>query len=254
MTRWILALCFLGFSASLKASSAKAVEHISLSYLEHPSVVSRAIPIVREAYHAAGIKLDLVAMPASRLLSAILQGQIDGDVLLAEDIIYPYSDIMPVGPPLSSVTFVLLCQKQVDCTAEVLGDPRITIASTDESYNSVIRRIPSAKGSRIYKVNYLGKMPELVASGHFEYAFYVLSNDWPVPDTVASLKRLSLFESHAYHVLHKKHQGIAPIIHQAIANVLAKEAEGISVRLFKDIQPWPATLQALHPKYLPGDR
>ncbi|MDF2177146.1 hypothetical protein P2G88_02665 [Aliiglaciecola sp. CAU 1673] len=236
MTRWVCALSLLCLSANLKANAVEPLTKISLSYLEHPSVVTRAIPIVRDAYQALGIELELVAMPASRLISSILQGQLDGDVVLAEDIFYPYPDIIAVGPPLSSVTFVLLCQPRVDCTAEILGNPTITIASTDESYNSVVRRIPNAAGSHIYKVNYLGKMPELVASGHFDYAFYVMSNDWPVPEGVKKLKRLPLFESYAYHVLHKKHADLVPRLHQAIANVLASEHEGVTSRAFTDVR------------------
>ncbi len=219
MLRFSLVLVFLVFFP-LRVFPAQT-DVLEISYLNHPSITGLALPIIKNAYQAAGIQAHFVEMPANRLLQLIDAGITDGDVLLAEEIFAPFNNIIKVGPPLTAVRFVLLCQPKLRCDHSVLSDSKVTLVSTDQSMRVIKAKYPQTQDTQFYNVNFLGKLPALLTSAHFDYAIYVMSKDWPIPKELSHLTVFPLFDSHAYHVLHKKHAALAEKIAPEIARQLA---------------------------------
>ncbi|AZZ96352.1 hypothetical protein [Pseudoalteromonas sp. R3] len=212
---WVVVLC--ASSASVGATP------LTISYLQHPSVRDQALPLIRAAYAQAGIKANFIAMPAHRVLHEITAEHTDGDVILAQEIFAPFKDVISVGPALTEVDFVLLCVTSVPCDNSVLVATPSTIVATDQSKRVLLTKYPQAQRNQFYQINNLGKLPELLNLHRFDYAIFVVSTQWPLPDSLAHLNVHHLFSSKAYHVLHKKHASVAAEISLAIATVKAQK-------------------------------
>ncbi|CCQ09243.1 hypothetical protein PALB_800 [Pseudoalteromonas luteoviolacea B = ATCC 29581] len=174
------------------------------------------MPIVKQAYQRAGIKAEFVELPAHRLLQEISAEHTDGDVLHAQEIFKPFSNIIKVGPPITKVDYVLLCSHNVLCDNSVLISSPETIVASDQSMRVIGYQFPSAKGRRFYQLNNLAQLPELLVEKRFNYAIYIVSTEWPLPKSLTHLKMYHLFESEAYHTLHKKHHAIAQKVGKAL--------------------------------------
>ncbi|MCG7537226.1 hypothetical protein [Pseudoalteromonas sp. OOF1S-7] len=196
---------------------------LTISYLQHPSVRDQALPLVRAAYAQAGIKANFIAMPAHRVLHEITAEHTDGDVILAQEIFAPFKDVISVGPALTEVEFVLLCVASVPCNNSVLVATPSTIVATDQSKRVLFTKYPQAQRNHFYQINNLGKLPELLNVHRFDYAIFVVSTQWPLPDSLAHLNVHHLFSSKAYHVLHKKHASLAAQLSLAIATIKAQK-------------------------------
>ncbi|TMP26832.1 hypothetical protein CWB99_17190 [Pseudoalteromonas rubra] len=196
---------------------------LTISYLQHPSVRDQALPLVQAAYAQAGIKANFIAMPAHRVLHEITAEHTDGDVILAQEIFAPFKDVISVGPALTEVDFVLLCVANVPCDNSVLVATPSTIVATDQSKRVLLTKYPQAQRNQFYQINNLGKLPELLNLHRFDYAVFVVSTQWPLPDSLAHLNVHHLFSSKAYHVLHKKHASMAAQLSLAIATVKAQK-------------------------------
>ncbi|WP_462163409.1 hypothetical protein [Pseudoalteromonas xiamenensis] len=204
------------------ASEQKAATQLRISYLNHPSVLSFALPIVKSAYLRAGIDAEFIELPAHRLLQEIDAGHTDGDVIHAQEIFTPFSNIMKVGPPLTRVEYLLLCAPDVPCDNSVLISSPETIVATDQSKRVITSQYPSARNRNFYPLNFLGKLPELLNTHRFNYAIYIVSSEWPLPESLQHLQMHPLFSSEAYHILHKRFAKLAPVIGKAIEEELEK--------------------------------
>ncbi|MEC4088238.1 hypothetical protein [Pseudoalteromonas rubra] len=211
----VIILCT--FSASLFATP------LTISYLQHPSVRDQALPLIQAAYNQAGIKANFVAMPAHRVLHEITAQHTDGDVILAREIFAPFKDVIAVGPALTEVEFVLLCVANVPCDNSVLVATPSTIVATDQSKRVLLNKYPHANRNTFYHINNLAKLPELLNVHRFDYAIFVVSTQWPLPDSLSHLHVHHLFRSKAYHVMHKKHAGLAAQLALAISTVKAQK-------------------------------
>ncbi|KZN43851.1 hypothetical protein JL49_05340 [Pseudoalteromonas luteoviolacea] len=196
---------------------------LTISYIDHPSVLNQALPLVAQAYQAERIDVDFVAIPSHRLINEIQAQHIDGDVILAKEIFSPYKELIAVGPPLTKVQFVLLCVEGVPCNLQVLQTSPKTILATDESMRVILNKFPTSRRNRYYQLNQLGKLPHLLQEKRFEYAIYVMSSSWPIPQALEHLNRHTLFETPAYHVVHKKHAAIANRIAPRLTAILNKQ-------------------------------
>lgn len=193
---------------------------LKISYLNHPSIVNVAMPIIQKAYDSLGINVQFIESPAHRLLQEIQSDHTDGDVIHAQEIFSPFPDIIKVGPPLTRVDYVLLCAENVPCDHSVLMSGTEQIVATDQSKRVIISKYPEAKNKEFYQLNFLGKLPELLITHRFNYAIYIVAKDWPLPESLTHLQMHHLFESEAYHILHKRHQDIADQVGNAIKQQL----------------------------------
>lgn len=198
---------------------------LKISYLNHPSVVNIALPIVKKAYESLGIEVQFIESPAHRLLQEIQSNHTDGDVIHAQEIFNTFPDIIKVGPPLTRVDYVLLCAENVPCDHSVLMSGVDQIVATDQSKRVIISKYPEAKNKEFYQLNFLGKLPELLITHRFNYAIYIVAKDWPLPQSLTHLQMFHLFESEAYHILHKRHEDIAKHVGKAIEQQLKQPSE-----------------------------
>ncbi|MCF2857638.1 hypothetical protein L1286_09160 [Pseudoalteromonas sp. SMS1] len=217
----ILMFSVASFATDKRTDAAK----LTISYIDHPSVVNKALPLIEKAYKAEKISVDFVAIPSHRLINEIQSQHTDGDVILAKEIFAPYKELIAVGPPLTKVQFVLLCVEKVPCNQRVIQTSPKTILATDESMRVILNKFPTSRRNRYYQLNQLGRLPHLLQEQRFEYAIYVMSSSWPIPQALEHLNRHVLFETHAYHVVHKKHAEIADKIAGRITEILDSNAK-----------------------------
>ncbi|KZN29735.1 hypothetical protein N475_05405 [Pseudoalteromonas luteoviolacea DSM 6061] len=212
----ILTFSVASFATENQVTSTK----LTISYIDHPSILNKALPLIEKAYQAENINVDFVAIPSHRLINEIQSQHTDGDVILAKEIFAPYKELIAVGPPLTKVQFVLLCVESVPCNQRVIQTSPKTILATDESMRVILNKFPTSRRNRYYQLNQLGRLPHLLQEQRFEYAIYVMSSSWPIPQALEHLNRHVLFESHAYHVVHKKHAALAEKIAVRITEIL----------------------------------
>ncbi len=207
-------LCLKGFSSEKEPQ-------LRISYIEHPSVQQTALPLVKLAYKNAGIDAKFIRLPDFRFVNEIHHENIDGDVVQIDFIIDKHSELKRVGPPISEVEFLLICSKKVECKKTVLGDKDIAIVTTDIGRRAIKTLFPQAANNRYFIVNHLGRMPKILATGHADYAFYIVSSSWSRPAELTSLQQITLFKSKAYHILHQRHEELAKRIAPEIEALLA---------------------------------
>lgn len=223
---FLLSLCSSPIKAEQTENASKAsattpkTTSLKISYLNHPSVVKIAMPIVQRAYESLGIEVQFIESPAHRLLQEIQSHHTDGDVIHAQEIFNTFPEIIKVGPALTKVDYVLLCAENMPCDHSVLMSGIDQIVATDQSKRVIISKYPEAKSREFYQLNFLGKLPELLISHRFNYAIYIVAKDWPLPQSLTHLQMYHLFESEAYHILHKRHEDIAKQVAKAIEQQL----------------------------------
>ncbi|WP_462159608.1 hypothetical protein [Pseudoalteromonas sp. GB56] len=194
---------------------------LRISYIEHPSVQQTALPLVKMAYQNAGIDAKFIRLPDFRFVNEIHHENIDGDVVQIDFIIDKHAELKRVGPPISEVEFLLICTKRVECSNRILGDKDIAIVTTDIGRRAIKTLFPQAANNRYFIVNHLGRMPKILATGHADYAFYIVSSSWSRPADLITLQHITLFKSEAYHILHERHADIAERIAPQIEALLA---------------------------------
>lgn len=200
-----------------------AAEPLKISYLKHPNVTGWALPLVQEAYQQAGIETQLFSSPSRRVIEDIDSGRSDGDVLISEQAIMHNPNIITVGPAITHLDIILLCNPEVVCNKTVLGDRNSVILATELSMLDIQKRYPRAKLNPFYNINLYTKLPEMLKSKRFNYAIYAISADKPMPKVLKGLNIVRFYQSKAFHVLAKRHQKIAKKLEKHLAKLLAEK-------------------------------
>lgn len=214
MARYIVSLVLLLFSAYGQSKLLK------LSYLNHPNVTGYALPLIKQAYQDAGVDVAIHEAPSLRGFEEILSQRSDGNILVSLDLALLDPDIITVGPPIIDLEIVLLCAPQVKCDKTVLGNSKKVIVATQTSMKDLQQRYPRAKLNPFYTVNLYDRLPKMIANQRFDYAIFAISPNLPMPAHLKKLQTFVLYNTTAYHILHKRQQHIADKVAPFIAKQL----------------------------------
>jgi hypothetical protein len=198
-------------------------QKLVFSYVNHPVIVERILPMLEKAYGRLGIEVAFVMQPSARNLKLVAQGVTDGEAVYSDLLINSYPNLLIVEPPFFTSIFVLLCHKSVVCQQQKLSDASKTLVLTDASREGLQIKYEQDLKMQLYSINSLDRIPQLIESGKMTYGIYVTTEDDKSLDDFHNLQATSLFTTNTYHILNEKHQGLIPSVSASIMAVLAEK-------------------------------
>lgn len=216
----IITICFLFTPISFG-------EQLTISYVNHPRVIDKYLPIVKQAYSNIGLSPNFVKMTPSRGLKSLKTGFIDGDVIRMERHIDSESNLISVPPILTKVTTYLICSVEVECNLSVLSDKEkvvlVNIASVDELLSQLNIDIKAT----LYQLENIGVFTQLLNTKRFQYMIYPFESNEIPKELSNDFNYLKLIESNSFHVILKKHSHLIPRLSIEIKKGLA-DSENIN--------------------------
>ena len=152
---------------SLVATCARAElpPSLSFSYVKHPVIEQRLLPVLLETYRRLGVQLELESHPSARNLRNLSRGLVDGDVAISDILARPYPNLIAVEPALLESVFVLLCFHRRKCHPSVLFADYETVLCTDSGRAALTAQYPEALKANLYPINHLDTLPKMINSG-----------------------------------------------------------------------------------------
>lgn len=203
-------------------TSVELPEEMIFSYVDHPTMVERLIPITRAAYEKLGISTRYVIQPSNRNLRFVDDGSVDGDVGYMKLVIGGYPNVMPVPPAVVSGIFVLLCAPSIDCEPSLLTESNVTVAMTSAIQKGIVGHYGNEFSAKLYIVNNISVLPELLKKNRVRYAIYATSPDqmWRLKEE--AFNHRILFDANVYHIINRKYAHMQHMISKALAESIAE--------------------------------
>lgn len=221
--RFYLVLLFLCVVKQAGAEQTKP-EKLTFSYVRHPVIVKKLIPIIKETYARIGIEIELLPQPSKRNLKLVSSGLVDGEVAFTEALAHGYTNLLIIKPRLSQGKFVLLCRKPLACNQSVLADEDQTVVVTDTSLTRLQQLFSERLKVDFYPINEINKIPKLVFQKRFDYGIYILninSKEAPYPELIDFYV---LHNTNTVHILNDKLTYIEEMVSKSLAEVLAEKS------------------------------
>jgi hypothetical protein len=203
-----IAVCLFTLSASVISQSADD-KKMTISYVVYPQVEGY-VALIKEIYTELGFKVTLLATPSTRGLILLNEGAVDADVVRVKRTVQHYPNAILVEPALKIGKLVLLCRKDVICGASVLHSKNEVLLSSD----AVAPYLAELKvTARIVKPQGTANVIDMLKAKRADYAFFIIDGqiDFTQDFHIVDIKEISVF-----HVIHKKHLDLLPLIQQKI--------------------------------------
>jgi hypothetical protein len=195
---------------------------MTFSYVNHPTMKNRLIPITEIAYKKLGVRTQFVPQPSNRNLRLVESGDVDGDVGYMKIVSSGYNNLIALEPPVVSGIFVLLCRPELICAESVLFDSSETMVTTSATVEGAQKRYQQPFQINPYIVNNINVIPDFISKKRFRYALYATSQSemWRVGKE--SIKHIELFDASVHHTLNEKYESFVPLISAAIAQAIVE--------------------------------
>ncbi|MCC2618275.1 hypothetical protein LJ739_18605 [Aestuariibacter halophilus] len=221
----IVVVC-LSLSALCSAAQPEALpSSLTLSYVNHPAITGRFIPLIREAYRRLDIDVTFVEQPSARNLMFADKGIVDGDVAYSDLLFKEYTSLIPVGPSLTDVTFLLLCHGELPCNRELLFQAGETFVLTAASMDGMQRLYADVIRADLYTINHLSRIPELVSDGRFHYGIYVVTPQTSHLLDSLNVASVELHTTYTHHLLNIKHAALATRVAPILEQLLGQQSD-----------------------------
>lgn len=222
---WLLFVVALCFPTCVRSADTIKPEVMTISYVNHPYIVKRVLPLLKEAYEDIGINVDFVRQPSKRNLRLLSKGLTDADAAYSDLLVAEYDNITTVGPAFLDSIFVLLCHSGVPCSKDVLFDSENTVIITDASQDGVKAIFGEAVNARFYSINSLDRIPKLIDGERANYGVYVFTKSGLANAQFPTLNAVELFITQTYHVIHKRHAHLVKSLDRAIRKAQVRHME-----------------------------
>ncbi|MGJ8680035.1 hypothetical protein [Paraglaciecola sp.] len=211
----------------IKLNAQDYPESMTFSYVNHPVIVNKVIPLIEKTYLKLDIKTRFILQPSLRNLKAVNNELVDGDVAYSDLLLKGYDELIKIRPKLMDSVFVLLCKPSIVCNQQVLFDSKQTFAATDSSKSGLDIWFDNTLSASFYAINDLSVIPKLISENRVQYGVYVLGKDQQVPFDVQKLNLAPLFTTSTFHTVHKKYAFMKDEIGQALAISMQEMANEI---------------------------
>lgn len=225
---WSLTLVF--YSALLSASATQQVEackvppKVTFSSIEHPKVQNFIQPLIADVYGKVGIKTEFLIVSSYRDLMLVANKQLMGSVVFAEDIIDIIPELIKVNPPISKMSYVLLCSKEARCDSAVLtaDNSDAKIVTTNAMAKSLSRRYPGLNQQRLLPTSEMKNVMSFIRKERVSYGVYPISDRTKggLGELPPDLNHAILYDIDSYHVLNKDYACLLPLIEPVLESAL----------------------------------
>lgn len=219
--------CLIGLLASGEAfsSDTERAQILTLSYVKHPIIEQEIIPLLEDAYAELDIQVKFIEQPSARNLLQASRGITDGDVAYSDLLVKRYPNLLKVEPGFLDSQFVLLCRASRLCSPDILRDADAVVVLTDATRDGMKAIFSDDLRARLYAINYLHMIPELIDGEKFDYGVYVTTTAGLGLQPFAKLQSVKLFKTRTHHILHEKHRELVPRISEAIKRAALRRQE-----------------------------
>ncbi len=218
-------LCFLiclTFLVALGTRSTRLqAEPLTFSHIEAASGAPLSEAILREAYHALGISIEMEALPASRALTFANQGKTDGELFRIK--IGPkYSNLIRIDEPLFQVE-VMVFTKYVEFPVQGVESIRPYEIGIINGIKLVERL---TQGMQVTKVTSGVQLIRMLDKKHIDIALLgrLSGLQYWKNTQVEGIKILEppVDSRNVYHYLHKRHHALVPQVEQRLKQLRAE--------------------------------
>ncbi|GAB2998840.1 hypothetical protein [Psychrosphaera aestuarii] len=201
-------------------------KQLVFSSLRHPKIQKDIQPVLKRAYKRLGIEVDFVVTSSYRDLLLVSENKLMGSAAFAEDIIDTVPNVLPVYPPLTAMSYVLLCQKGVVCDSSIFNNsdnPEAIVVSTAMS-KGLKDHYPQIRDDRLTTTNEVKNVIRYLKENRVNYGIYPISDK-----TKGGLKEIPpnvnysiLYDLQTFHVISKQISCLLPKIEFALREELHK--------------------------------
>ncbi len=190
--------------------------HFNITLMDYPGALERYGKPLTKAYQTLGIDVEFTKLGKGITLNQTNQGTFDGDLMRAQGIEKSYANLMAVGEPLATANIVVLCQKYIVCTNELLSSKEIEVHSV-KGVKLWNKAIEGTSASVKYQDS-LSILKELFLAKKINYMVFTLDDSGFFSADVlnATVMKEPLLTVKTHHYIHKKHNAIADELSKAI--------------------------------------
>jgi hypothetical protein len=186
---------------------------MTISYVVYPQVEGY-VALIKDVYTELGFKVTLLSTPSTRGLILLNAGEVDADVVRVRRTVEQYPNAVLVEPALKVGKLVLLCRKDVICETSVLHSKNEVLLSSDAVTPYLAKLKVSA---RIVKPQGNVNVVDMLKAQRADYAFFLIDGQI---DFTPDFNMVDIQEISVFHVIHKKHAAMLPLIQQKIIEKL----------------------------------
>lgn len=124
---FILLCCLISFSSYTEDKIKDGTSFI-ISHVSHPKIDS-INKIIQQVYSSLGFKVEFIPVPSRRGISLLNDGIVDADSIRMIESVKNYENILLIEPAILNLKVVLICQRGMPCSKELLKDQNVSILS-----------------------------------------------------------------------------------------------------------------------------
>ena len=208
--------CMLCFISQI----VRAQHPLMVSYVEHPAVTKKYMPVVKAMYQEANIDTKLFLVNNSpRSVKALNEGFFDADIGKILSSIKGQENIIYVPTPIASVSLYLICRKQVVCDKKVLDDNKSIIASRFN--REMLTNILPIRAS-ISQILSQQRINKMLRIGRVNYSLVADDSDQGDARFHNEFQVIEVSRENYYHILHRKHRHLISRLDAALIKVLTE--------------------------------
>ena len=206
--------------ASLGISNSAFADKYVIGKFEGSSYASFCEPLLKEAYGALGHELEFRAYPAKRSIVSANRGSVDGDLIRAGAVTRKYKNLVLVPQSISEVNFYAVTlskkvhvEKWMDLKKYRVGILSGHVISEQNAMGSPLLRYNNF--NELSEALILGKVNTIVLDAH-----NIRTMKKNNPKVGFMVLKPALISIKLYHVLHKKHKKLVPLLNAQFETML----------------------------------
>lgn len=217
--------CSLLFASPMEqGGNCRIPPKVTFSSIEHPKVQSYIQPLIADVYKNIGIRTEFLIVSSYRDLMLVANNQLMGSVVFAEDIIDTIPDLIKVNPPISMMSYVLLCKKGLICDKTIVTSERndVQIVTTNAMAKSLARRYSELNKRRLLPTSEMKNVMSFIRKDRVNYGVYPISDRTKggLSELPPDLNYSILYDINSYHVINKDYACLLPLIESALESAL----------------------------------
>lgn len=196
-------------------------EKLTISTSTHPAVTEHFQPWVKSAYDELGIETEFLMLNEQRALILLQNGELDGDIIRTEQVLSTLHSVLPVYM-LGEARVYLVCRPRLDCNRNILSNPNLILGSV--AGNAYFQQL--LEGAQIAQMSYTTY--QLLQQSYQQKrvdAFIEIRNSYESGKSFP--QHAGIFELghiRGFHLLHKKHQHLIPLIAEKLKSTANNES------------------------------
>lgn len=201
-------------------------KQLVFSSLRHPKIQKDIQPLLQRAYRQLGIEVNFIVTSSYRDLLLVSENRLMGSAAFAEDIIDKVPNLVPVNPPLTAMSYVLLCRKGLVCDSSIFNNsdnPEAIVVSTAMS-KGLKEHYPQIRFDRVTITNEVKNVLKYLREGRVNYGVYPISDKTKggLREIPSSVNYSILYDLQTFHVISQQISCLLPKIEFALREELNK--------------------------------